>query len=155
MPTKKLEEFLESHKVKYEIIPHSEAYTAQEIAASAHVPGKELAKTVMVKLDDTMAMAVLPATYKVDFDLLKNATGVNTVELAKEQETKDIFPDCDIGAMPPFGNLYGIDVFVAEKLAEDEYIAFNAGSHKELMRISFKDFERLVKPKIVKISLGT
>ena len=100
----------------------------------------------MVKVDGTMAMAVLPASYQVDFDLLKTATGAQEVELATEAEFKDLFPDCELGAMPPFGNLYGMDVFMAASLAEDEEIAFNAGSHTELIRMAFPDYVRLVNP---------
>jgi Ala-tRNA(Pro) deacylase len=107
---------------------------------------------VIVKIDGRMAMAVLPASYRVDFDLLKEAAGASSIELASEEEFKDLFPDCEIGAMPPFGNLYGMDVFVAASLAEDADIAFNAGSHSELIRLSYKDFERLVGPKVVEFS---
>jgi Ala-tRNA(Pro) deacylase len=153
MPVKKIKEFLDSQNIKYISIIHSSAYTAQEIAASAHIPGKELAKTVMVKIDGGMAMAVLPATKKVDFDLLKEASGANKVELAGEQEFKGMFPDCEVGAMPPFGNLYGMKVFVAEILTEDKEIVFNAGSHTELIKLEYKDFEKLVKPKIIKFSI--
>ena len=152
MPVKKLKEYLDRYHIKYVTISHSPVYTAQEIAASAYIPGKELAKTVMVKIDGRMAMAVLPASYKVDFDLLKKAAGASSVGLASEEEFKDIFPDCEIGAMPPFGNLYGMDVFVASSLAEDGEIAFNAGSHSELIRLAYKDFERSAKPKVVKFS---
>lgn len=152
MPVRKLREFLDSHNINYHTISHSETYTSQEIAASAHIPGKELAKTVMVKIDGKMAMAVLPASYRVDFDLLKEAAGASRAELASEREFKDLFPGCDIGAMPPFGNLYGVEVFVAESLAEDEEIAFNAGSHTELIRLSYKDFEGLVHPRVLKFS---
>lgn len=152
MPLRKLKEFLETHNIKYVTISHSQAFTAQEIAATTHIPGKQLAKTVMVKIDGTMAMAVLPASHRVDFDQLKKATGAKRVELATEQEFKDLFPECEIGAMPPFGNLYGMQVFVAESLAEAEDIAFNAGSHTELIRISYKDFETHAKPKVMKFS---
>ncbi|MCK4790709.1 MAG: YbaK/EbsC family protein [Desulfobacteraceae bacterium] len=153
MPVRKLKEFLDNQNIKYVTISHSAAYTAQEIAASAHIPGKELAKTVMVKIDGKMAMAVLPASYNVDFDLFKKVAGTSKVELATEKEFKDMFPGCDVGAMSPFGNLYGMDVFVAESLAEDEEIAFNAGSHAELIRLAYKDFERLAKPKVGRFSL--
>jgi len=155
MPVKRLKEFLDGHNVKYVTISHSRAFTAQETATSAHIPGKELAKTVMVKIDGKMAMAVLPASYKVDFDLLKKATGSSKVEIAGEKEFKDLFPGCEVGAMPPFGNLYGMDVFVARSLAEDEEIAFNAGSHRELVKMAYKDFERLVKPKVMEFSVET
>lgn len=152
MPVKKLKEFLDNQKVKYVTISHSPTYTAQEIAASAHIPGKVMAKTVMVKIDGKMAMAVLPASLKIDFNLLKKAAGASKVELASEQEFKDLFPECDLGAMPPFGNIYGMEVFVADSLAEDKEIVFNAGSHTELIRLAYNDFERLVKPKVVKFS---
>ena len=152
MPVKKLREFLDSNHVRYVCIGHSRAYTAQEIAASAHIPGKELAKTVMVKLDGKMAMAVLPASHKIDFDLLKMAAGASEVELATEREFKGMFPECEPGAMPPFGNLYGMSVFVEQTLAEDEDIAFNAGSHTELIRLAYKDFERLTEPAVVELA---
>ncbi len=152
MPAKKLREFLDSHGVEYVTITHSPAYTAQMIAASAHVPGKELAKTVMVRVDGIMSMAVLPASFRVDFDLLREAAGATEVELAGEEDFRETFPDCELGAMPPFGNLYGMNVFVAERLAEDEEIAFNACSHTELIKMRYSDFERLVKPIVVKFS---
>lgn len=152
MPVKKLKEFLDSNKVKYVTINHSTTYTAQEIAALTKIPGKEMAKTVMVKLDGKMAMAVLPASYKVNFNYLKKIAGAKKVELATEKEFKEMFPECDTGAMPPFGNLYDLDVYSTESLAEDEEIAFSAGSHTEIIRMAYKDFEQLVKPKVMKFS---
>ena len=152
MPLKKLKEYLDNNKVKYIIISHSSAFTAQEVAAHAHIPGKELAKTVLVKINGKMAMAVLPASDKVDFDLLKLAIGDENIRLAYEQEFMDKFPDCEVGAMPPFGNLYGLDVYVAKSLTKDEEIAFNACSHSELIKMSYKDFERLVKPMVIEFS---
>lgn len=149
MPARKLREFLDNHAIKYVNISHSRAYTAQEVAASAHIPGKELAKTVMVKIDGKMAMVVLPAPDKVDFTQMKAVAGASDVELASEREFKNLFPECEVGAMPPFGNLYGMDVFVTKDLAEDEEIAFNAGSHTELIRLPYNDFENLVKPKMI------
>ncbi len=152
MPVTRLKELLDSERVKYVTIGHSAAFTAQEIAASAHIPGKELAKTVMVKIDGKMAMAVLPASCRVNFDLLKKAAGSKNVELASEEEFQGMFPECQPGAMPPFGNLWGLPVYVEESLTEDEAIAFNAGSHTELIRLAYKDFERLVDPKIASFS---
>lgn len=152
MPVKKLKEFLDDHKIKYVAMIHSTAYTAQEIAAASHIPGKEMAKTVILKIDGKMAMAVLPASFKVDLNALKTASGTKDIQLATEEEFKDLFPGCELGAMPPFGNLYDMEVFVAEKLREDEEIAFNAGSHSELIKVSYKDFEKLVKPKVLKFS---
>lgn len=154
MPVRMLKEFLDSQQVKYVTIAHSPAFTAQEIAASAHVRGKELAKTVMVTLNGKMAMTVLPASRKVGFDLLRAAAGVENVQLASEQAFRDMFPGCEVGAMPPFGNLYGMDVYVSKILAEDEEIVFNAGSHIELIRLAYKDFERLVRPKVARIAYG-
>lgn len=151
MPVRQLKEFLDRHKVKYVTISHSLAYTAQEIAQSAHIPGKELAKTVMVRLDGKMAMAVLPAFNRVNFDLLKQGSGAHTVELAGEGEFRDRFPECELGAMPPFGNLYGMEVLVSEDLAAADEIAFNAGTLTELIRMSCKDFQRLVQPKVIKL----
>jgi len=129
MPVQKLREFLDSNQVKYVTISHSVAYTAQEIAASAHIRGKELAKTVMVMVDGELAMAVLPASLQLDLDRLKEVAGVGSVRLATEAEFKDRFPGCETGAMPPFGNLYGMKVFADQALAEDQEIAFNAGTH--------------------------
>ena len=149
MPVQQLKEFLDNRNVKYVTITHSASYTAQEVAASAHVPGKELAKTVVVKLDGKMALAVLPASFRVNLDLLKQTTGAESIELATEDEFRDRFPGCDVGAMPPFGNLYDMPVFVSEVLAEDDEIAFNAGSHTELIRLAYADFERLAQPKVL------
>ena len=152
MPVERLKRFLESEGVKYVTLSHSQAFTAQEIAASAHVPGKELAKTVMVKVDGDMAMAVLPADDRVDRELIQQAAGADAVELASESEFKDLFTNCELGAMPPFGNLWGMRVFVDQRLTEDEEIAFNAGSHSELVRLAYADFERLVQPEIVHLT---
>lgn len=153
MPLAKLKQFLDENHIKYVTMRHSPAYTAQEIAASAHVSGRELAKTVMIKVDGKMSMAVLPASFHVDFDQLKGVLGNVKVQLATETEFKDLFPDCELGAMPPFGNLYDLNVYVAASLAEDEEIAFNAGSHTELIRLAYRDFERLVKPKVLRFAV--
>jgi len=153
MPVKKLKDFLDRENTKYVSIYHSIPYTAQEIAASVHVKGKEMAKTVIIKLDGKLAMAVLPASHQVDFNHLKRASGAQDAVLATEKEFKNLFPGCDIGAMPPFGNLYGMDVFVSRALTQGKEIAFNAGSHYELIRLSYKDFERLVNPKIADFSV--
>ncbi len=148
MPGRKVVEFLDGHQVKFVTVRHSKAYTAQEIAATAHIPGKELAKTVIVRIDGQLAMAVVPASHRIDFDRLRAFAGADAVELATEQDFRDLFPECEIGAMPPFGNLYGMEVFVARPLNEDEEIAFNAGSHTELIRLSYTDYQRLVDPKV-------
>lgn len=152
MPVAKLKEFLDNNKVKYVSIKHSLAYTAQEIAAAAHIKGKTLAKTVLLKIDGKMAMAICPASYKIDLAQLRTALNAESIRLANEQEFKDKFPGCDVGAMPPFGNLYNMDVFVSESLAEDKEIAFNAGSHTELIKLAFEDYEKLVSPQKIKCS---
>jgi len=155
MPVKKLKEFLDENKIRYVIIKHSSAYTAQEIAAEAHISGRNLAKTVMITIDGRMAMFVLPASYQIDFEILKDIFGTNKVKLATEAEFKYRFPDCDLGAMPPFGNLYEMEVYVAESLSQDEEIAFNAGSHTELIKLLYSDYEKLMKPRILKFSWKT
>ena len=153
MPSKKLKEFLDVHDIPYITITHSQAFTAQKVAASVHIPGKNMVKTVMVVINGSMAMAVLPASFYVDFNLLREITGEGNVRLAGEAEFKDMFPDCELGAMPPFGNLYNLDVYVAKVLTEDEEIAFNAGTHTEIIQLSFRDFERLVHPRIMKFAI--
>ena len=149
MPVKKLKEFLDENRVKYVSIQHSKAYTAQEVAASAHVPGKSMAKVVIVEMDGEMAMAVLPANRKIVLQDLREITGSDQVKFASEEKFKDRFPDCEIGAMPPFGNLYGMDVYAAESLADNDEIAFNAGSHEEIIKLPFRDFDRLVQPRVM------
>ncbi len=149
MPINKIRNYLDSHGVKYIVVTHSPAYTSQEVAASAHVSGKEMAKTVVVELDGRKALAVLPANQKIVLQDLREITGSEDVKFVPEQDFKDLFPDCEIGAMPPFGNLYGMDVYVAPALTEQEEIAFNAGSHTDLIRMAYEDFERLVQPRVM------
>ena len=153
MPSKKLKTYLDENNIRYVTIRHSSAFTAQEIAAKTHISGKEVAKSVMIKLDNKMAMAVLPASYRIDFDLLHELFGTRHISLASEEEFKYLFPDCEVGAMPPFGNLYDLEVFVAQSLADDEFISFNAGSHTELIQMRFDDFVRLAQPHILRFSM--
>ncbi len=152
MPVERLRQYLEEHHVKYVSIKHPPAFTAQEIAASAHLSGKDVAKTVVVKLDGSFAMAVLPAPDKVSANRLRELSGAREVELASEKEFTDLFPRCEVGAMPPFGNLWGMRVFVDQRLVQDEEIAFNAGSHTELVRLSYADYARLVDPCVGNLS---
>jgi Ala-tRNA(Pro) deacylase len=152
MPISRLKHCLDDNHIKYVTLKHSPAYTAREIAESAHLQGKDLAKTVMVMVDGKMAMAVLPASDKVDLGILKHAAGAHKTRLAREDEFKDKFPACELGAMPPFGNLYGMEVFAAAGLAANAEIVFNAGSHTELIRMAYRDFERLVQPRIVELA---
>jgi Ala-tRNA(Pro) deacylase len=149
MPAKTLKAFLDSNQIKYTTIQHSAAFTAQEVAQAAHVTGKEFAKTVIIKIDGRFAMAVLPSNRKVLLQDLREITGIDNVTFASEDEFKAKFPDCEVGAMPPFGNLYGMEVFAAPGLEENEYISFNAGTHTEIVRMRCPDFERLVHPKIL------
>jgi len=152
MPINTLTRFLDENKVEYVTIRHSPAYTAQKIAAAAHIPGREVAKTVMVNVDGKMAMAVLRATDQVDLDLLRGAAKAKSVTLASEDDFRDAFQGVELGAMPPFGNLYGMKVFADEALSKDAQIAFNAGSHTELLQLDYADFERLAKPKVANFS---
>jgi Ala-tRNA(Pro) deacylase len=152
MHNSKLQAFLDSHQIEYIVITHSKAFTAQGIAAVSHIPGQQLAKTVIVNLDGALAMAVLPASYHVDLQALKKVVGVMDAELASEREFKQHFPDCETGAMSPFGNLYGIPVYVDETLTQDEEIVFNAGSHHELIKLAYADFYRLVRPDVLNFS---
>lgn len=149
MSLDKLREYLDSNKVKYVTISHSPAYTAQEVAQAAHISGQEMVKTVIVKVDGDLKMLVLPATEKVDFDALKKILKANKVELASEYEFNNRFPDCELGAMPPFGNLFGMDVLMDEHLQQNNEIAFNAGTHTELIKSTLKDFVRLVHPQTI------
>lgn len=147
MPCPKLLEFLDDNDVTYELVEHPKAYAAKDVAFKAGVPGRIFAKSVLVKLDGKMAMAVLPAEDKVNFHLLREAARAETITLATETEFATLFPDCELGAMPPFGNLYGMDVYVGGTLTRADHIAFNAGSHTEVLNMAYQDFERLVHPR--------
>jgi Ala-tRNA(Pro) deacylase len=152
MPLSKLREFLDSQQIKYLVISHSLGYTAQGIAAAAHVSGKKLAKTVICKLDGILAMAVVPASEHVDMGRLKMLTGCNCVEIASEKEFQNAFPDCELGAMPPFGNLYDMPVYADASLTEHEEITFSAGTHRELVRMHWEDMLRIVNPTVAELT---
>ena len=152
MLAKSLRDYLDQWEIKYITITHSRAYTAQEVAQSAHIPGGMLAKTVMVVIDGAMAMAVVPSNSRVRLDDLRDLTHTDDVRLAREDEFKGYFPDCEAGAMPPFGNLYDMSVYVSPRLEEEGEIAFNAGSHTEIIKMSWADFDRLVKPRVVQFT---
>jgi Ala-tRNA(Pro) deacylase len=149
MVLKTLTQYLDDNRKKYTIVTHSPSFTAQEVAQSAHISGEDMAKTVIVWMDGAMAMVVLPGSHMVDCDLLRMQSGSRDIELANESEFKDRFPECDIGAMPPFGNLFNMKVFVSSALKERSEIAFNAGSHRELVRMSYADFESVVRPIVI------
>ena len=152
MATRRIKEFLDGNKVKYVVISHSPAYTAQEVAASAHVPGKRVAKTVIVDIDGKLAMAVVPADHGVEMGLLRSAADASFVGLADESQFVDRFEGCKLGAMPPLGSLFGMDTFVDKDLTHEEFISFNAGTHTEIIAMRFNDFRKLAHPKIAHIS---
>ena len=152
MPINILKAFLGEHDVKYVIIGHSIAYTAHDTALSAHVASEDFAKTVVVKLDDAMAMVVLPSTEKLDLQLLRGVAHADLVRLASEAEFQDLFPAIEVGAMPPFGNLFGMPVYADEALAARREIAFNAGSHREVIRLAWADYQRLVEPVVAPLA---
>ncbi|VAW60556.1 hypothetical protein MNBD_GAMMA11-499 [hydrothermal vent metagenome] len=149
MPSRLLKEFLNENNIKYISISHSMAFTAVDVAKSAHVHSRDMAKTVIIKVDGKMAMAVVPANYKVDLDILRHVLNTPQIELAQESEFISHFKDCEVGAMPPFGCLYDMDVYISERLSEDEHITFNAGSHLEVIQLNYRDYEKLVKPKFI------
>jgi len=152
---KRLKDFLDRERVPYTTIPHSLAYTASETAEAAHVKRRDFAKTVIVNIDGRLAMAVLPASEKLDLVQLKKAAGAKHVRLALESEFDRWFPGCEPGAMPPFGNLYGLPVWVDESLARDDEIAFNAGNHEQTVHMKYADFARLVHPAVASLRVGT
>jgi Ala-tRNA(Pro) deacylase len=151
---KQLKNYLDQNHIKYIIIIHSRAYTAQELAEIMHVPGREMAKSVVVKIDDRPSLAVLPASQHIDFIKMKHALGTDRIEMVNEREFETYFPKCELGAMPPFGNLFDLPVFVSRDLRDDEEIVFNAGTHTDAIRMSYSDFERLVKPVVCDFSVS-
>jgi len=153
MIAKRIRDYLDDNGISYEVVNHDQAFTAQKIAASAHISGKEVAKTVIVKVDGDMLMVVLPAHRQVDLMKLKQFLKADEITLAEENEFQELFPDCEVGAMPPLGNLYDIPVYVTKRLTEDETIAFEAGSHRELIKMRYSDFANIVHPIIGQFSL--
>lgn len=149
---KRLKESLDQAKISYEVYNHPQAFTAQEIAAGQHMSGKEMAKVVILKADGAYAMAVVPANSMVSLRKARAALGARKVSLATESEFASLFPECEIGAMPPFGNLFGLPVYVDSALEQDETIFFNAGNHFQTVRLKYKDFKDLVKPRVVSLT---
>lgn len=148
----KLRDFLDKNGVKYEVITHRQAFTAQEVAEAQHVKGRDLAKVVMLRSGGEFVMAVLPAPYKIALDRAKASIGKAELVLATEQEFAGLFPECEAGAMPPFGNLYRLAVYVDQTLSRDEDIVFNAGTHTQTVKMKYADFARLVQPTVVSIA---
>ncbi len=143
---RKLKEALDEAKISYEVYQHPLAYTAQEVATAQHLSGKEMAKVVILKLDDNLVMGVIAASQKINLTSVRASLGAKEVRLATEDEFSGRFPECEIGAMPPFGSLFGLPVFVDPALEKDEYVYFNAGNHMQTVRLKYEDFARLVKP---------
>jgi len=148
---KKLKQVLDEANVSYEVYNHSLAYTAQEVATAQHLSAKEVAKVVVLKVDGNLVMGVIAANHKVNLSTVKASLGAKDVRLASEDEFSSCFPECEIGAMPPFGNLFGLPVFVDPALEKDEYIYFNAGNHLQTVRLKYQEFARLVKPRTARL----
>jgi len=148
---KKLKTILDEAKISYEVYNHALAYTAQEIAARQHVSGNELAKVVMIEADEKLVMGVVRGNDKIDLHVVEDSLNVRHARLATEDEFISRFPECEIGAMPPFGNLFGLKVYVDSALAKDEHIYFNAGNHVQTVCVRYKDFARLVQPQVVRL----
>lgn len=149
MITKTLKEYLDTQDIKYTTTNHSPAFTAMEVAQMAHVPGKQMAKVVITRLEQRLTMMVLPANYRINSARMVQAMHTANLRIASEGEFGHMFPDCELGAMPPFGQLYGMHTYVAQSLTEDKYITFSAGTHSEVITMLTKDYLRLVKPKII------
>jgi len=149
MPATMIKEFLDNHGVKYVSIRHSPAYTAAEVAASSHVAGRDFAKSIVVRTDAGFALVVLPASRRLVLADLRELLQAPALRLATEAEFRDLFPDCEVGAMPPFGNLYHLPVYVAASLAEEPELAFNAGTHTEVIKMDYEDFDELVRPTVL------
>ncbi|GAH47461.1 unnamed protein product [marine sediment metagenome] len=145
-------EFLDKSGVKYEVTEHEPAFTAQQMAAVEHEPGKYVAKPVIVKADDKYVMCVLSACYKVDLRALKKQLGAKSVEIVEEKEIEKIFPDCELGAAPPFGNLYDLPTYMDKAMEEDDHIMFQGGSHEKSIRMSMDDYRKLVAPEVLEFS---
>jgi Ala-tRNA(Pro) deacylase len=149
---KRLKDTFDAQSIRYELIAHPRDYTAQETAAHTHTPGPEFAKSVFVRADGEDIMAVLPAHHKIDMEKLRQALGATHLELADETHIKELCPDCDVGAAPPFGNLYDLPVVLSKSMEKDETITFNAGSHEDAIRIRLSDYRRLVQPRVAAFS---
>lgn len=145
---RKITSYLKKNKINYRTLKHEAAYTAQEIAAAQHVSGKQVAKTVLVKIDKNFILAVLPATHLVDFGKLKKLARAKKATLAREEDMSKLFPDIEAGAMPPLGHFYSLPVYADKTLSLNADIAFNAGTHTEMLKIKYKDFEKLNKPTV-------
>ncbi len=154
MPIRRLRTYLDTHDVRYVVMDHSPAFSALEEAQYKHISGRNIAKTIILIVEDQPVMLVLPGSEKVSLDFFKEFCDTQDVRLANEDEFREIFPDCEVGAMPPFGNLYGINVYVSKSLTEDDEIAFNAGNHHQVIKMKYRDFERLVHPVVLDFTVS-
>lgn len=145
MATQRIREFLDGNHARYVFVSHSPAYTAQEIAASMHIPGRLMAKTIVVRVDGQLALAVVPATMELNPAALARVTGAQDVEIAPEDEFVDRFGGCQLGTAPPFGNLFGMDTYIDAQLAGQQDIVFNAGTHTDAVWMRTGDYQRLAR----------
>jgi len=150
---KRLDKLFRQEKVKFTVTKHAEAYSAQRVASLLHIPGRQVAKVVMVKADDQLIMLVLPAPFRLDMDKVRDVLKARQVRLAREEEFANLFSDCDVGAMPPYGNLYGLAVYVDRDLTTQGQIAFPAGSHLEIIQLAYGDYERTAAPIVAALSM--
>lgn len=150
---KKIKDYLDKEKVAYQLHEHGRLFTAAEIAGAEHVPGKQMIKVVIVEADDQFLMCLLPATHYLDLDKFQKAVSAKKIRLANEQEMSNLFPDCEIGSEPPFGSLYNLKVFADKQLQEDTEVAFNAGSHNDLIKMKYEEFLRLASPNFLEIGV--
>jgi Ala-tRNA(Pro) deacylase len=148
-----LQSHLDGQRVPYEIIHHRRDFTAQETAAHTHTPGRMFAKTVMLCVDHKFCMFVLPANDHIDFEKVRRALKARDARLAEENEIARLCPDCEPGAMPPFGNFYKLPVYISHRLAEDHMITFNAGTHEEVIRMLYRDFDKLEHPVVMNFTI--
>lgn len=151
--SKKLKDLFEKERVPYEMLEHPAAFTAMEIAGAQHIPGRQMVKSVLVNADGKFYLSVLPAIHYLDLEKFKEILGAKTVQLAREEDMARLFPDFEVGAAPPFGQLVGVPVYVDKILDEDNDIVFNAGTHTDMVKIKFQDFKRLAKPHLADIGI--
>lgn len=151
----RMKALFEQEKIPYQLISHSEAHTAPELAASIHAPGREVAKVVIIQADGKYVMAVLPAHRQIHLTRFARVAGAERISLAEEGEIRKLFPDCEPGAIPPLGNLYGFPVYLEESLAQEPVIFFPAGTCREVIKMRFDDFQRLVRSRVADFALGT
>jgi len=147
-----VKEYLDQKKVKYQVCSHRPTFTAQQMAAEEHVPGMDVAKPVIIQADGKYYMCVLPACCKVDLEMLRSALDAGEIQLADEKEMAKLFPDCELGAEPPFGNLFNMPTLMDDTLGKDGFIVCQAGKHDQALRINLQDYEKLVHPQVMHFS---